>query len=80
MLIFIRISLHPKDFFNDGGCWVADGGGWATFWFFKSLDIYMIYTLCLNVYVLYKSVHPNFVVGLILLKSWRPHLTKIKIP
>ena len=57
------------------------GGWWATFWFFKSLDINMIYTLCLDVYVcIYKSVHNNFVMGLILLKSWRPHLTKIKIP
>ena len=65
----------------DGGWWMVDGGWGPTFWFFKSLDINMIYTLCLDVYVcIYKSVHNNFVMGLILLKSWRPHLRKSKSP
>ena len=60
---------------------MVDGGWGPTFWFFKSLDINMLYILCLDVYVyIKKSVHTNFVMELILLKSWRPDQLKSKSP
>ena len=38
-------------FYFDGGWWVVGGGWVTTFWFFKSLDINMVYTLGVYVYI-----------------------------
>ena len=50
---FIRISLlSAETFFYFGVGWLVVGGGWMpTFWFFKSLDINMVYTLGVYVYI-----------------------------
>ena len=43
-LYFIRIWWVRRLFFVFW--WLVGGGGWGTtFWFFKSLDIYLVYTL-----------------------------------
>ena len=38
-------------YYFGGGWWVVDGGWGTTFWFFKSLDINMVYTLDVYVYI-----------------------------
>ena len=55
LLYFIRIwILSAETFFYLGGGWSVVDGGWLvghTFWFFKSLDINMVYTLGVYVYI-----------------------------
>ena len=53
LLYFIRIPLLiTETFFYFGGEWWVVGGGWGpTFWFFKSLDNNMVYTLGIYVYI-----------------------------
>ena len=53
-LYFIRIwILSAETFFFDGGWWMVGGWWWVgtTFWFFKSLDINVVYTLGVYVYI-----------------------------
>ena len=45
LLYFIRISFLMETFFYFGGGWGP------TFWFFKSLDIDVVYTLGVYVYI-----------------------------
>ena len=60
---------------------MGDGGWWATFWFFKSLDNNMVYSSGIDIYVyIWESVQNNFVMCLIFFRSWRPYPTKTKIP
>ena len=52
LLYFIRISLlSAETFFLFGGWWMVGGWWMTTFWFFKSLDINMVYTLGVYVYI-----------------------------
>ena len=52
LLYFIRISLlSAETFFLFGGWWMVGGWWMTTFWFFKSLDINMIDTLGVYVYI-----------------------------
>ena len=51
--------------------WWMVGGGWmATFWFFKSLDINMVYTLGVCIYLAIVIISAKILVGLILSSSW----------
>ena len=51
LLYFIRIPLLITETFFLFW-WSVVGGGWsATFWFFKSLDNNMVYTLGIYVYI-----------------------------
>ena len=53
LLYFIRIWSWVRRlfFYFGGGWWVVDGWWIKTFWFFKSLDINLVYTLGLYMYI-----------------------------
>merc|ERR1712035_98987 len=56
LILFYFIGSHspPRRFFFylvGGGRWEVDGGWWATFWFFKSLDNIMVNSLGIDIYV-----------------------------
>ena len=48
LLYFIRSHSQPRRFLF----YLVGGGWWPTFWFFKSLDKNMVYTLCIYIYLL----------------------------
>ena len=43
--------MRRLSFYLGGGWWVVDGGWCPTFWFFKSLDNNMVYSLGIDIYM-----------------------------